>query len=102
MTDLLNLVAVKILSKWEIFGILLDIPVEELNTYPGHNCKECFIRVLSAWKRKGTPEYSWTTIIKILQMPIMGEDRLAADVEETLAKKPIPTPSYSLVDGFQQ
>ena len=101
MTDLLNLVAVKILGKWELFGILLDIPQEELDTFPEHNPKECFIRVFSSWKRKGTPEYSWETIIKTLTMPIMAENRLAAEIEDTLAKKPIPSSSYSLADAFQ-
>ena len=58
LPDLLNHVGVKILSKWKMFGIQLELPVSELDTYPSHNCLECYARVFASWERKGSPELS--------------------------------------------
>ena len=83
--DFLNHVAVKILKQWKMFGIQLDIPVSELDTYPSHNFKECFTRVFASWERKGSPDLSWGTVIDILESPIIDEGRLAEEIKEKMA-----------------
>ena len=96
LVDLLNFVAAEILSKWQLFGILLHLPMYVLDTFPTHNLTECFTRVFIAWGKRGQPEYTWETVLKILESKIMSEHRLAMDVRSKLALQPFPTPSYSL------
>jgi len=76
-----------------MFGIQLDIPVSELDTYPSHDHKECFTRVFASWERKGSPNLSWGTVINILKLPIVGERRLAEEIKEKMA----PSTSLPLV-----
>ena len=85
LPDLLNHVAARILSKWKMFGIQLEIPVSELDTYPSHDCQECYARVFAAWERKGSPELSWGTVISVLESPIISERRLAVEIREKMA-----------------
>ena len=87
--DFLNYVAMKILDKWKMFGIHLEIPIPQLNTYPSHDPKTCLINVFDSWERKGSPELSWKTVIDIL--PKIDEERLAEEIE-----KMIP-PSHTLL-----
>ena len=85
LPDLLNHVGVKILSKWKMFGIQLEVPVSELDTYPSHNCLECYACVFASWERKGSPELSWETVIGVLESPIISERRLAVEIREKMA-----------------
>ena len=85
LPDLLNHVGVKILSKWKMFGIQLEVPVSELDTYPSHNCLECYARVFASWERKGSPELSWGTVISVLESPTISERRLAVEIREKMA-----------------
>ena len=67
-----------------MFGIQLELPVSELDTYPSHNCLECYARVFASWERKGSPDLSWGTVIDILECPIIGERRLAEEIKEKM------------------
>ena len=97
----MNHVGVKMLSRWQLFGILLKIPVPELDTYPIHNCAICFTRVFDSWQRKGSPEFSWETVINVLESPLLGERHLASEVRKMIsgnsstqgADHPVPTRS---------
>ena len=68
-----------------MFGMQLDIPVSELDTYPSHDHKECFTRVFTSWEKKGRPDLSWGTVIDILESPIIDEGRLAEEIKEKMA-----------------
>ena len=81
----MNHVGVKMLSRWQLFGILLKIPVPELDTYPIHNCAICFTRVFDSWQRKGSPEFSWETVINVLESPLLGERHLASEVRKMIS-----------------
>ena len=84
LKNLLNFVAAKIPRKWMDFGIQLDIPYEELETYPRHDCKECFNKVFSTWKRNGSPPYTWETVIDVLESPSVNEKELAQSIRKLL------------------
>ena len=92
--DFLNHVAVRILSKWKMFGIQLEVPVSELDTYPSHDCLECYARVFASWERKGSPELSWGTVISVLESPIISERRLIEEIKKKMAPS---TSSLSVV-----
>ena len=96
LTDLLNLVVVNIPSKWKLFGILVGVPDQLFDTYPIHNAQECFIRVIMSWKKDRQSEFKWGNVLEILEMPIMGEPKLAMDVRSKLTSRFFPSPSYSL------
>ena len=93
---LLNFVAAKTLRKWQLFGILLNLAMYILDTFPNHILSECFTRVFIAWGKRGQPEYTWETVLKILKLEIMSEQRLSLEVRSNLALRVFPTPSYFL------
>jgi len=84
LKNLSNLVAAKIPSKWKKFGIQLDLPYEELETYPSHDCEECFNKVFSTWKRNGSPRYSWEMVIDVLESPSVNAKELAQRIRKLL------------------
>ena len=69
-------------SRWREFGILLDIPLSELDTFPAHSCVECFVRVIDSWERRGRPEFTWETVIRVLESPPLEEMMLAQKVRK--------------------
>ena len=76
----------QMLSKWRVFGILLDVPLSELDTYPANSCVECFARVFDSWERKGRPEFSWETVIRVLETPPLEEMVLAQKVRKMMTE----------------
>ena len=73
-------------SRWRSFGILLDIPLSELDTYPAHSCVDCFACVFDSWERRGRPEFSWETVIRVLESPPLEEMTLAQKVRKMMAE----------------
>lgn len=71
-------------SKWRSFGILLEIPFSEMDTYPSHSCLDCFARVFDTWEKKGSPEFSWETVIGLLESPLLEERQLAHKVRQMI------------------
>ena len=82
--DFLNHVAVRILDKWMVFGIQLEIPAPELKTYPADDPEQCFTRLFFSWKKKASPELSWETVIGVLESPIINQIRLALEIKEKM------------------
>ena len=80
LLDFMNHVASQIPSKWQYFGICLEIPTSEMDTYKPD--QDRFVQVFRSWERKETPEMSWRTVVNILQSPVMNEKRLASRVRE--------------------
>lgn len=87
LPDLLNLVVTCISSKWMSFAMMLELPNQDFNAYPIHDARECFIRVLLEWKRIGRPQYSWDTVLGILEMPFIGEQSLSMEVRRNLTSR---------------
>ena len=42
----------------------------------------CLADIFDVWQRNGSPPYTWATIIDALRAPIVGEVRLARELEE--------------------
>lgn len=87
-SDLMNLVAAPLPTKWRLVGIQLGLSMSTLdeieNSHP-HDCKRCFMSVFSAWESQGTSPYSWTTIVEALRSSCVEENVAAAKIEQTMA-----------------
>lgn len=96
MKQLTNLVISKIPGMWKYFGIELEVPESEHNfeTYPSHDAKECFLKVIMSWKRRGQPDYTWETVLDVLQSENLSEKRLAMDVRSKLMSRHTQSPYY--------
>ena len=82
----MNRVAAQCMDKWKFVGIQLNIEDAELNSIESlwRNDQRCFMEVFDLWRRKGSPPYTWTTIIDILKTPSVCEEKVARDLEEWL------------------
>lgn len=75
-------VAVKIRTKWRFFGIMIEIPADVLDSFPAHDCLQCFTRVFGYWDRRGQAPVSWEAVVTVLESDTVDEKRLAADIKE--------------------
>ena len=83
-------------NKWRQFGILLHIPWSELETYPAHSCMDCFARLFDTWEGNRSPEFSWETVIKVLESPLLKERSLAHKVREMMTTVTTDPPDDSI------
>ena len=95
LRNFVNHVGVNIVNRWQEFGILLDIPLSDLDTYPTYSCAVCLSRVFDTWQRKGSPEFSWETVVNVLESPLLNEMQLAKKVREMVTLHPKQDPSMS-------
>ena len=85
MRVLLNQVASKAQDNWEVIELQLGIEQHQLNTINHHDPIRCYSEdVFSLWERKADPPFTWVTIIKALKAPIVGETKIAQDIEMQL------------------
>ena len=86
--DLLNKVACKARDKWEMMGLALDIELNQLNSFSKQydaNPIKCYTEVFSTWKKNTDPPFTWATVINSLKLPIVGETKLAMEIEVWLS-----------------
>ena len=81
--------ASRALDRWDIIGLQLSIEEQELNTIEHYAPIRRFSKLFDLWKNKGTPPFTWTTILDALRSPAVGANDLARDVEA--AKKDTST-----------
>lgn len=74
-------VAVNIRTKWRFFGIMVEIPADVLDSFPAHDCLQCFTRVFDYWVRRGQAPVSWEAVVNVLESDTVDEKRLAADIK---------------------
>lgn len=86
-------VAVHARTKWRFFGIMIDIPPDILDSFPGHDCLQAFSRVYDFWLRRATPIVSWEMIASILESDTVDEKKLADDVRRNFAPSVVPQPT---------
>ena len=87
MRDLLNKVANKALDKWERIGLSLGIELHHLKSFSRQQQQDpilCYSEVFTVWQKKADPPFTWATIVDTLKDPIVGEVKLAAEIEEWL------------------
>ena len=83
----MNQVASKAQDKWEVIGFQLGIEQHQLRTINHHDPIMCYADVFNVWERKAEPPYTWATIIDALKSPIVGEIKLAQDIEMWLMRR---------------
>ena len=88
LPDLMNSVAAKVACKWEAIGMLLHASISDLGRISRE--KDTILmrlaEVFDLWQKRGSPPYTWTTIINALRAPLVGEVQLAKEVEEWVMK----------------
>ena len=92
----MNHVGMNMPSKWQLFGIGLEIPMSELDTYPTHSCVACLTRMFDSWERKGSPVFSWENVINVFESPMLKERRLANEVRKMISDRRETLPSKNL------
>ena len=87
LCDLLNKVAAKTRDKFEEVAIQLGIKlgrIRSIKTEKQNQPIKCYTEVFDLWESKGSPPYTWATIINALRSPAVEEERLANELEEWL------------------
>ena len=76
-------------------GLLLNIPMDQLNAITATDPIDCYAEVFNWWQRNGSPPYTWATIIDALRAPIVGEVQLAHELEEWITTVQAPAAAIS-------
>ena len=96
LSDLMNEVAANIPSMWIKLGLQLGLDPRVLQGFAikhqgdtNHHYRNVFIR----WKNQNSADfpYTWSTIVKALKTPAVGEKRLAEKIESKLSRHPFTT-----------
>ena len=84
---MLTQVASKAKDKWERVGLALGIKQDQLNTI-SEKRKDvilCYSEVFAVWEKTVDPtDFTWATIVKALESPIVEENKLARDIVQWL------------------
>lgn len=85
--ELMNKVAAPCMDQWELVGVQLDINDAQLNSIRSsyRTDQQRFKAVFDLWRRKGSPPYTWATIINVLKAPSVGKGKVAKDIMEWLS-----------------
>jgi len=97
--DLMNMIAANIPTKWREVGLQLGLRVADLNSIEMRHAGDCnryFSSVFSMWEGQLTKPFTWSTIVQVLRSPLIGECRLAQEVEHSFIQ-PAISPQYKLV-----
>ena len=84
MRELLTKVASRAMDKWDMVALELDIEQQQLNTINHPKPVRCYNEVFCLWQKKAEPPFTWATIIDALKSPIVGENKLAMEIEKWL------------------
>eukprot|EP00731_Ephydatia_muelleri_P012576 Em0006g1470a len=85
LPHLLDKVAAVIPSKYELIGLQLRLSLAELQVIgPRHPTLEehhrAFGEMFGVWRRRGSPPYTWRTLINVLRSPSVGEVLLSDEL----------------------
>ena len=90
MDDRLNMVAAKAKSSWEQVAVQLKISLGDVDSIRKEKMADaigCYTEVFKVWQRRGSPPYTWATIINALRAPAMEQARLAKDLQEWVLRR---------------
>ena len=90
LCDLLDKVAAQTRNKWTLVAAQLGIKSDHIcsiRSVRHTDPMDSYFDVFAAWENKGSPPYTWATIIKALRAPSVGKDQLAKELEEWLLSK---------------
>ena len=85
LPHLMEKVAAVIPHKYEMVGLQLGLTPSELQVIGPHHPKledyhRAFCEMFAVWKRRGSPPYTWRTIIGVLRTASVGEVRLSEEL----------------------
>ena len=83
LNTFMEYVAVHVRTKWRFFGIMVEIPADVLDSFPAHDCLQCFVQVFEFWVRRGSPSVSWDTIVSVLESGTVDEKTRAEQIRQT-------------------
>ena len=79
-------------ASWNPIGIQLGLSPDELDTIKADSCdvQECLRRVLRKWY-DSTPNPTWREVITALRAPLLGEMKLAKELERKMVVSASPS-----------
>ena len=81
----MTLVAAVIPGKWREVALGLGLDSADISrieaSVPTHQSTPCYLAVFDTWKKKGTKDYTWDTLLKALRTPLVDESILASTIE---------------------
>ena len=87
--DLMNTVAAEIPGKWREMAIGLGLDFADISRIeadvPTQKSTPCYLAVFDTWKKKGTKEYTWDTLLKALRTPLVDAQKIASTIESQLS-----------------
>ena len=84
------MVGAKAKSSWEQVAVQLKIPfgdVESIRREHMMNAMRCYTVVFETWRRRGSPPYTWATIINVLRAPAVDQEQLANELQEWVLRR---------------
>ena len=89
----MNKVAAKIPWKWQDVGLQLGMKKDVLDGIAltnQRNINHCYSDVFTRWmnRNSATHPYTWSTVVKALETPAVGEERLADNIKDELTGQP--------------
>ena len=85
-----NFIASKIPAKWELFGAQVGIEQSTMDAVKINNlgeCAICFQHLFDQWKRNPITPFTWSTVLKVLYSPSLGEYMLAENIYTALLQE---------------
>ena len=88
LPDLLNTVAAKAkANNWEQIAIQLKLSDVDSIREARSDTMSRYTEVFKVWRRRGSPPYTWATMINVLRTPAVNEVRLASEVMEWVQRR---------------
>ena len=93
LSDLMNEVAAKIPSKWRDVGLQLGLDqgvLEGIALISPGDINHCYMNVFTRWKNQNstTCPYTWSTVVRALRAPAVGEWKQADQIKNKLTGAP--------------
>ena len=93
LSDLMNEVAANIPKRWRDVGLQLGLDpgvLKRIATISQGDTNLCYVNVFTQWKKQTstTHPYTWSTVVRALKTPAVGEQRLADKIKSELSSHP--------------
>ena len=102
LPHLMERVAAVIPNKCEMVGLQLGLTLAELQVIgPRHPTLEehqrAFGEIFDVWRRRGTPPYTWRTLIGVLRSASVGEVLLSDQLTSWITQRPCHHPPHQVI-----
>ena len=83
LKDLIDALYHKVADKWEVIGVLLEIPKGKLSHIADKHQRDpcsCLVEMLETWLERLHPPPTWAVIIEAVEF--LGEEQLGKDLRD--------------------